>query len=250
MTLEETIRTVAEIRTHPETPGDYSAYVPIRLGAVNTAAYVDSGNTFANVISPATMDALGIRPEQLEPVPQLSVGTAAAGKNMKILGQAPWVDLQIGGHPAKFRIRPLVLQGLVHPVNICGPFLARANIDQLHSKRALRIQGKEVPMCSAKQSLSLPPTISGASVCTLTIAAAPDKQPHLSTLSKIHMAKTSQAVALRPRHGQIITLDVRPLLQPGTKVLMRPNNVSRLGPQPIIQEVAGDGTIAVLLENH
>ena len=60
MMLEKTIRTVAEIRTHPETPGDYSTYVPIRLGAVNTAAYVDRGNTFANVISPATMDALGI----------------------------------------------------------------------------------------------------------------------------------------------------------------------------------------------
>ena len=48
---------------------------------------------------------------------------------MKILGQAPRINLQIGKHPTKFRIRPLVLQGLVHPVNICGPFLARAGID-------------------------------------------------------------------------------------------------------------------------
>ena len=80
------------------------------------------------------MSALGIRADQLEPVPQLSVGTAAAGKKMKVLGQAPRIDLTFGDHPTKFRIRPLVLQGLGHPLNICGPFLSRFGIDQLHSK--------------------------------------------------------------------------------------------------------------------
>ena len=64
------------------------------------------------------MTALWISTDQLEPVLQLSVGTAAAGKQMTILGQAPCIDLQLSKHPAKFRIRPLVLQGLVHPVNI------------------------------------------------------------------------------------------------------------------------------------
>ena len=92
------------------------------------------------------MRQLGLRQDQLEPVPQLSVGTAAKGKTMKILGQAPRLELQIGNNPTKFRIRPLVLQGLVHPLNLCGPFLARAGIDQLHSKRTLVIGGKEVPM--------------------------------------------------------------------------------------------------------
>ena len=125
---------VAKIHLQPSRMQDYSAYVPIQLGHLTTAAFVDSGNTFANVISPQTMVALGISPSQLEPVPQLLVGTAAAGKTMKILGQAPRIDLQIGQHPAKFRIRPLVLQGLVHPVNLCGPFLARSGIDQIHSK--------------------------------------------------------------------------------------------------------------------
>ena len=138
---------VAEINLQPSQAKDYSAYVPVRLGSLTTAAFIDSGNTFANVISPQTMVALGISPSQLEPVPQLSVGTAAAGKRMKVLGQAPRIDLQLGEHPAKFRIRLLVLQGLVHPVNICGPFLAWAGIDQIHSKGVLKVRGKEVPMC-------------------------------------------------------------------------------------------------------
>ena len=59
---------------------------PVRLGSLTNAAFVDSGNTFANVISPQTMAALRINADQLEPVPQLSVGTAADGKRMKILG--------------------------------------------------------------------------------------------------------------------------------------------------------------------
>ena len=98
----------AEINLQPSQAQDYSAYVPVWLGKLTTAAFIDSGNTFANVILPQTM----------EPVPQLSVRTAAAGKRMKILGQEPRIDLQLGQHPAKFGISPLVLQGLVHPVNI------------------------------------------------------------------------------------------------------------------------------------
>ena len=110
---------VAEINLQSSQAQDYSAHVPVRLGNLTTAAFIDSGNTFANVISPQMMTALGINLAQLEPVPQLSIGTAAAGKRMKILGQAPRINLQLGQHPAKFHIRPLVLQGLVHPVNIC-----------------------------------------------------------------------------------------------------------------------------------
>ena len=137
---------VAEVNTQPGRASDYSAYVPVHLERVKTAAYVDSGNTLANVISPQTMAAMGITEDRLEPVPQLFVGTAAAGKAMRVLGQAPRVELTFGSHPAKFCIRPLVLQGLVHPLNLRGAFLAHCGIDRLHSKGALQIQGKEVLM--------------------------------------------------------------------------------------------------------
>ena len=91
---------VAEINLQPSRAQGYRAYVPVWLGKLAVNAFVDNGNTFANVISPQTMTALGIEASQLEPIPQLSVGTAAAGKKMKILGQAPQIELQIGQHPA------------------------------------------------------------------------------------------------------------------------------------------------------
>ena len=160
---------VAQVNTRPKDATDYSAYVPVKIGSMKTSAYIDSGNTFANVISPKTMTALGIRQDQLEPVPQLSVGTAAAGKSMKVLGQTPRITLTFGDHPTKFRIRPLVLQGLVHPLNICGPFLSWFGIDQLHSKHALLVQGKEVPMGRSSHRAALPPLQDGPNVCTLEV---------------------------------------------------------------------------------
>ena len=131
--MSATTTPVAEISLQPCRSHGYNAYVPVRLGKLNINAFVDSGNTFANVISPQTMAALGIEMSQLELVPQLSVGTAAAGKKMQVLGQAPRLELQFRQHPAKFCIRPLVLGGLVHPLNLCGLFLRRVGIDQLHS---------------------------------------------------------------------------------------------------------------------
>ena len=121
--MNQTTTPVAEINLQPGRAIGYSSYIPLRLWKIEVNAFVDSGNTFANVISPQTMTALGITASQLEPILQLSVGTAAADKKMKILGQAPRLELQFGQHPAKFRIRPLMLQGLVHPLNLCGPFL-------------------------------------------------------------------------------------------------------------------------------
>ena len=102
--MSSTTTPVAEINLQPCQSHGYNACVPVRLGKLGINALVDSGNTFANVISPQTMAALGIKVSELEPVPQLSVGTAAADKKMKILGQAPRLELQFGQHPAKFRI--------------------------------------------------------------------------------------------------------------------------------------------------
>ena len=90
---------------------------------------------------------------------------------MKVLDQEPWIELQIGQHPAKFRIRPLVLQGLVHPLNLCGPFLRRVGMDQIHSRGVLRILGKEIPMCSPHHAGVSPSLQSSPEVCTLHVVA-------------------------------------------------------------------------------
>ena len=94
--MDRTTTPVAEIHLQPRRAQDYSTYVPVQLGKLEVNAFVDSGNTFANVISPQMMTALGITASQLEPIPQLSVGTLAAGKKMKVLGQAPRLEVQIG----------------------------------------------------------------------------------------------------------------------------------------------------------
>ena len=244
---------VTEINLQPSQAQDYSTYVPIRLGNLTTAAFIDSGNTFTNVISPQMMTALGITISQLEPVPQLSVGTAAAGKRMKVLGQARRIDLQLGQHPAKFRIRPLVLQGLVHPVNICGPFLARAGIDQIHSKGVLQVCGKDVPMCPPRQPsrpsrLPPPRTFSGG----LHLACLRPLFSANNTLPAVRLRKPTWAARLSRSDGRsraILSLRVRPRLPAGTLVLLQPAVASLLGNNPILQEIQPDGSLSVLADN-
>ena len=243
-------RPIARVNTQPKESHDYSAYVPVKIGSVHTAAYIDSGNTFANVISPATMAALGIRRDQLEPVPQLSVGTAAAGKKMKVLGQAPRINLTFGDHPTKFRIRPLVLQGLVHPLNICGPFLSRFGIDQLHSKHALRIQGKEVPMGPPSKPKSLPPLQTGPNVCTLEVPQSLGTQRHYYPGGPVHQVYSAPtATQIKGRTRQVVSLQVRPPLPPGQTVIFRPNVSSGLGPHSVLQNISPDSTISVIWDN-
>ena len=245
--MSQTSTLVAEINLQPGRDQGYSACVPVRLGKLRINAFVDSGNTFANVISPQTMTALGIQVSQLEPVPQLSVGTAAAGRQMKILGQAPRIELQFGQLPTRFRIRPLVLQGLVHPLNLCGPFLRRVGIDQLHSQGVLRIHGKDVPMCTPRGTKSLPPS---PEVCTLHVTTSSPKpqqyQPHGPSLEA---RSGSTAHRIEGKSRQVLPVQLEPPLPAGALVLLQPTMRSLLGDNPILQEVQSDGSLAVLVDN-
>ena len=193
------------------------------------------------------MTALGIETSQLEPVPQLSVGTAAAGKKMRVLGKAPRLELQFGQHPAKFRIRPLILQGLVHPLNLCGPFLRRVGIDQLHSQGTLRIQGREVPMCTPRGVKLLPPS---PEVCTLQVATPVARkqqyQPHGPSL-EARSGPTLQRVEGKTRC--VLPIRLEPSLPTGALVLIQPTVRSLLGDNPILQEVQLHGSLSVMIDN-
>ena len=241
---------VAEVNTQPGRASDYSAYVPVHLERVKTAAYVDSGNTLAKVISPQTMAAMGITEGRLEPVPQPFVGTAAAGKAMRVLGQAPRVELTFGSHPAKFCIRPLVLQGLVHPLNLRGAFLAHCGIDRLHSKGALQIQGKEVLMYHPRARWLLPHSRPGHNVCTLEIPAPAPQLPVPYPGGPDHQMETSAAGAPVGSHTrQVVRLQVQPPLTEGTQVTCRPSSDSGLGPHNVLQTAGSSNTIPVLWDN-
>ena len=185
------------------------------------------------------MTALGIQASQLEPIPQLSVGTAAAGKKMKVLGQAPQLELIFGQHPAKFRIRPLVLQGLVHPLNLCGP--------GLHSRGILRIHGKEVPMCSPRHTKLLP---SSPEVCTLHVAMPSSGQQQYHPYGPSVKARSGpKARRIKGRSLCVLPVQLEPPLPAGVLVLLQPTARSLLGDNPVLQEVRADGSLAVLVDN-
>ena len=248
--MESTATQIAEINLQPSRTHDYSAYVPVRLGKLDVAAFIDSGNTFANVISPQTMTTLGSETSQLKPIPQLSVGTAAAGKKMKILGQAPRIELQIGQHPAKFWIHPLVLQGLVHPLNLCGPFLQRAGIDQINSRGVLRTHGKEVSMCSPRQTGGSLPLQSSAEVCTLHITALFVGKRQYTPHGPLAEARSGpRTIKVAGRSHRVLPVQLHPPLPAGALMVLQPMTRSLLGDNPVLHEVQPDGSLAVLADN-
>ena len=126
----------------------YRRTVPLVVNEVPVLALVDSGNVFRNVCSPAFMAKLGLTKSQLDPVPHSSLSTAKAGAEMEVLGAMP-VTLQFGSLEKKFQSNFVVVNGLTHEVNICGPFLRHHGIDQLHSEDALLIDGVKIALSSA-----------------------------------------------------------------------------------------------------
>lgn len=133
------------------TPKEYRVYVPLVINNVACKAMVDSGNLWRNVMSERFLNALGYGQKDLVPVPgHEQIGTAKQGSALRVLGQLKRpVRLYLGAGTTAFSCRPVVLEGLSMSFNLCGPFLKAHNIDQLHSKDALRVQGRNVKMIAA-----------------------------------------------------------------------------------------------------
>jgi len=89
---------------------------------------------------------LGLREEDLEVDPQIpSVNTAKKGNTLAVMGRPKKkVYLKLGALATKFAIKPLVIQGLSSSFNLSGPFMRKHQIDQLHSKQVLVVQGKRI----------------------------------------------------------------------------------------------------------
>ncbi len=121
----------------------YCKYLPVSVNNSNTAALIDSGNLWGSVISTSFFLRLGLTRDDLRPARATTVGTAKAGASMQIWGvpKKP-LSLRIGGQPTQLRFQPTVVEGLTMDVNLGGSFLKQHGIDQLHSKDALRFQGR------------------------------------------------------------------------------------------------------------
>ena len=133
--------------------GEFPRYCPARINGVHTFAFMDSGNCLPNVISEEFAQKLGFSREQLKPVPKLqTVGTAKAASELTVLGTTPAaLKLRLGGSQRRIPFRPLVIESLSMEVNLSGPFMRRARIDQLHSEGVLCVDGTKVPLLTRRQ---------------------------------------------------------------------------------------------------
>ena len=142
-----------KLRDELKTCGEFPRYCPARINGIHVFAFMDSGNCLPNVISEEFAKRLGFEREQLKLVPKLqSVGTAKATSELTVLGTTPRaLKLRLGGSQRRISFRPLVIEGLAMDVNLSGPFMRRARIDQLHSEGVLSVEGVKVPLLTRKQ---------------------------------------------------------------------------------------------------
>jgi hypothetical protein len=100
---------------------------------------------------------LGMGPKDLQPLSISKIQTAKMGASLEIMGELKQrIYLQLGGCETRFRCRPVVVRGLTHNLNLSGPFLRQNEIDQIHSRDAIKINGHEVPLLTARGQLAVP----------------------------------------------------------------------------------------------
>ena len=125
----------------------YRYYLPVELNGAACKAMIDSGNSYANVMSEDLMKFLKLSIKDLTPLSGVKlVGTARTGAGMRILGRVKKPIAMKVHDKLTFLIRPVVLKGLSMPLNICGPFLQFHKIDQLHSEGCLRYERLKLPL--------------------------------------------------------------------------------------------------------
>ncbi len=117
------------------------------LNGFSYSALLDSGNTFWDIISKATYKQLGFKINELKPCRYKSVGTAKAGQGLRVLGLPPRpLHLQIPGTRTRYSFRPVVIDQSSADINISGLWMKLKAWDQLHSKNAVKIQGRVIPL--------------------------------------------------------------------------------------------------------
>jgi transposase InsO family protein len=146
---------IAHIRLEPhalerEFGKDYKSYCDVQLNGRPVRALVDSGNVVKNAISEefaCQVWGKAWEKDVVQAVGYEDVGTAKAGTSLQVRGVSKRpIPLLLGSHRKVLWTRPLVIRNLSMKMNICGPFLHANGIDQLHSKKALRMDGESIPL--------------------------------------------------------------------------------------------------------
>ncbi|MEE8566604.1 MAG: reverse transcriptase family protein, partial [Candidatus Bipolaricaulota bacterium] len=141
---------------------DYPYLCPISLNGYSCYAMLDSGNLVVNAISESFAKILYKTQDISDFIANnkdcARIGTAKQGEKLNVLGMAKKpLNLRFGGTACTFKTRPIIIRGLTMCINICGPFLAKNHIDQIHSKRAIRVKRKLVQLFQRNEM----PTLNG-----------------------------------------------------------------------------------------
>ena len=123
-------------------------FLAININGTPVMAIPDSGNSWVSAVSKDFYLKLGLELKDIEPMKTTRVGTANEEAHLKVLGKPKQsLFLQVKGlGPEHFPFRPIVVEKLAMDVNISKSFMADHSWDQLHSKNAISINGKEIPL--------------------------------------------------------------------------------------------------------
>ena len=245
---------VAEINLQPNQAQDYSAYVPIRLGNLITAAFIDSGNTFANVISPQTMTALGIIH------PPTGTSTSAFPRNRRRREEDEGVGT---GAPKRPPTRPTSSQVSHLPSRAPGPGAPPLTYAAPSSPGRASTRSTQRGFCESAGKTFRCVRLANPGVHPNCHLPDPRRASALYTfLRHQHHANSTPPVAHLRKPIWVMTLlrsrescelfcpsKSAPHLPAGTLVLLQIAVASLLGDNSILQEIRPYGSLSVLADN-
>jgi hypothetical protein len=133
-----------------------SAYVRVKVfkKPILAKMLIDSGNLVDDLISEEFARLLKVKytPEEK------SVGTAAKGGSVKIIGRSEPIKIFIENIPQAVTIIPLIVKDLAHPVNVGRDFLGRTQGKLEYNPRAgyLELKGSKVKLISKSTPMDDP----------------------------------------------------------------------------------------------
>ena len=130
-------------------------YVPVFIDNLPCSALVDSGNSAGCCISSAFAHKLGLTLNELDNQ-KFTIGTARKGSNLTCLGKTTKpLKLTFAGTTFSYKFRPFVIDELSSNINLSLDFLEKHNIDQIHSKKCIRVHNKMIPMHGSKKAFGV-----------------------------------------------------------------------------------------------
>jgi hypothetical protein len=158
VTAEGTVGAPTCLSTHifcddNEGSDSFCKYLPIHINNYTCSAFVDSGNIWRNAISKDfSFNQMKLTKADIRPLSTKTIATAKDGASMRVLGEITRpLPLQLGGISTCLKTRPVVVEGLLMPFNLAGPFLKNHGIDQIHSEDCIRFQGYDVKLIKKRK---------------------------------------------------------------------------------------------------